>query len=411
MPFQAERRVFCKEGGNFNFKKMKSFAIKVGKAWSVLKRDGILSGGKRILWAFGAAYLKSLPKGDILLVSGGVGDSARYRTQHVAEELRMNGFRAEYISQDSPFFVRSVETFTVIVFHRVLFTEAVAKYVARAKELQRTLIFETDDLVYDPAYLSQMDYYKHMNALEKKLYEHGVGGELLADPYVAHCTTSTPFLKRKLEERGKEVFLVTNKMSAEDVAWAEVIRTRVKKEAGVVRLSYLSGTPSHNKDFATVTPVLCRLLQDFPQLRLVLAGPLDTEHALTAFSSQIIRVPFSPRKEYFKTVASMDINIAPLEQNDFTEAKSELKFFEAGLLGVPTVAVANETYRGAITDGVDGFVAATEEEWYEKLARLITDETLRQRMAQAALQTALEKYTTVNGKSEAYYQFLRTRLA
>lgn len=256
-----------------------------------------------------------------------------------------------------------------------------------------------------------MDYYTKMNALEKRLYKNGVGGELLADPSVTHCTTSTTFLKKKLEAKGKRVFLVTNKMSQEDVEWATELRGKKHVDDGTIHISYLSGTPSHNKDFATIIPALVRVLQEFPRARLVLAGPVDTEDALHEFSDQIIRVPFAPRKEYLATVASMDINVAPLEMNnDFTESKSELKFFEAGLLGVPTVAVANETYTGAITDGVDGFVAATEDEWYEKLKCLITDEVLRKSMANAALQTALTKYTTKNGKSEAYYQFLRDHL-
>ncbi len=381
--------------------------IRIGKAWSVLRREGF-SGVVRILKAL-LPFLKTIPAGDILLVSGGVGDSARYRTKHVAEELNFHGFRASYTPQDNPFFMSTVERFQVIVFHRVLFTESVAKYVERAKELGRTLIFETDDLVYDPKYLHLMDYYNKMNALEKKLYTNGVGGELLADPYIKHCTTSTTFLKRKLEERGKKVFLVTNKMSQEDVEWAKQIRDHVKKDKSTVRISYLSGTPSHNKDFATITGALTRILQEFPQARLVLAGPLDTQSELNQFQSQIIRVPFAPRKEYFATVASADINVAPLEMgNDFTESKSELKFFEAGLLGVPTVAVANEIYKGAITDGVDGFVAVTEDEWYEKIKRLITDEALRKSMAENALQTALTKYTTQNGKSEEYYEFLRS---
>lgn len=389
---------------------MDLFLIRIGKAWSALRRDGMWRGSKRVIQAVKAIF-RPLPKGDILLVSGGVGDSARYRTKHVAEELNINGFQASSTTQNSPFFAASVEQFQVIIFHRVLFTEAVAKYVNRAKELKRTLVFDTDDLVYDPKYLHLMDYYTKMNTLERKLYENGVGGELLADPYVAHCTTTTTFLKRKLEERGKKVFLVTNKMSEEDVKWAEEIRKAAKKDPELVRISYLSGTPSHNKDFATITPVLCRILKEFPQARLVLAGPLDTEDALNEFPNQIIRVPFAPRKEYFATVASADINVAPLEMNnDFTESKSELKFFEAGLLGVPTVAVANETYRGAITDGVDGFVAATEEEWYEKLKSLIINPGLRAEIASKALKTALARYTTKNGKSEEYYQFLRNTL-
>lgn len=389
---------------------MKLLLIKIGKAWSVLRRDGLMSGGRRILSALGS-FTKSVPEGDILLVSGGVGDSARYRTKHVAEELNLHGFRASYTVQDSPFFSETVERFRVIVFHRVVFTESVARYIARAKELGRTLLFETDDLVYDPQYLHLMDYYTKMNSLEKKLYENGVGAEILSDPYVAYATTSTTFLKRKLEERGKKVFLVTNKMCEEDVAWAEEIRMNTKRDVDTVRISYLSGTPSHNKDFATITGALVRILEEFPQARLVLAGPLDMEDTLNQYSEQIIRVPFAPRKEYFATVASADINVAPLEvENDFCEAKSELKFFEAGLLGVPTVAVANETYRGAITDGIDGFVAATEDEWYEKLKLLIVDAGLRESMRQKALETALTRYTTKQASSPEYYDFLQSIL-
>jgi glycosyltransferase involved in cell wall biosynthesis len=389
---------------------MNLLLIKIGKAWSVLRRDGLRSGGRRILSAL-ASFTERIPEGDILLVSGGVGDSARYRTKHVAEELNLHGFRASYTVQDSPFFADTLEHFQVIIFHRVVFTESIARYIARAKELKRVIIFETDDLVYDPKYLHLMDYYTKMNSLEKKLYENGVGGEILADPYVQYATTTTTFLKRKLEARGKKVFLVTNKMSQDDVTWAEVLSGQKHPDDGTVHISYLSGTPSHNKDFATITGALCRILRDFPQARLVLAGPLDTEDALNQYASQIIRVPFAPRQEYFATVASMDINVAPLEMsNDFCEAKSELKFFEAGLLGVPTVAVANETYRGVITDGIDGFVARTEDEWYEKLKILIIDKELRQKMQTKVRETALQKYTTKNGTSEEYYEFLRAAI-
>lgn len=388
--------------------RMKLLLIKVGKAWNILKRDGLVRGSKRVVEAIKLLFAP-IATGDILLISGGVGDSARYRTKHVAEELHFNGFQAVNTSQDNPGLMRTLGKFKVVVLHRVLFTPKMGQYFEACKRLGTTVIFETDDLVYDPQYLHHMDYYIQMNALEKKLYEHGVGGEFLADPYITHCTTTTTFLKRKLEERGKKVFLVTNKMSEEDVAWAEEIRKTLKaKNDDTVRIAYLSGTPSHNKDFATITGALLRILREFPQVRLVLAGPLDTEDALNQFPDQIIRVPFAPRKEYFATVASADINVAPLELgNPFCESKSELKFFEAGLLGVPTVAVANETYSGAINNGVDGFLAATEDEWYEHLKRLIVDPMFRSSMAEAALQTALTKYTTKNGKSEEYYAFLR----
>ena len=43
---------------------------------------------------------------------------------------------------------------------------------------------------------------------------------------------------------------------------------------------------------------------------------------------------------------------------------------------VPTVAAATQTFREAINDGIDGFVANGEDEWFEKLEKLIIDEEL-----------------------------------
>ncbi len=389
---------------------MKLFLIKIGKAWQTLKRDGLLRGGRRIMTSFLALFNRVHP-GDILFITGGVGDSARYRTQHMAEELRFDGFSCSVTVQDNPFLVTYADKFSIFVFHRVLYTQSVARLIEKVKSLKKEIIFETDDLVYDKEFLKHMDYFQKMNTFERKLYENGVGGEILADPYVKVCTTSTSFLADKLRERGKQVFVVRNKLSEEDVASAEEILPQVSKDASVVKIAYLSGTPSHNKDFATITDALLILFEKYPQMRLVLAGPLDTEERLSRFQERIIRVPFLPRKEYFATVAGMDINLAPLEiGNPFCESKSELKWFEAGLLSVPTVASATGTFREAITDGVDGLVAGTTEEWVAKISHLIENADVRKRMGQQARKTVLEKYTTTHASDVPYYDYLKEKI-
>lgn len=389
---------------------MKLILIKVGKAWHTLRREGLLRGGRRVL-AAACALFRRVPSAQILFVTGGVGDSARYRTEHVAEELRLHGFTASTTVQDNPFLSSYADRFSIFVFHRVLFTPSVAKLIERIKAAGKEVIFETDDLVYDPEFLRHMDYFNTMNALERKLYEHGVGGEILADPYVKVATTSTGYLADKLRERGKQVFVVRNKMSQEDVEYAASILEETKEESSVVRVAYLSGTPSHNKDFATITEALVRLFETYPEMRLVLAGPLDTESALGKFEDRIERVLFAPRKEYWRTVASMDINLAPLEiGNPFCESKSELKWFEAGLLGVPTVAAATRTFQEAITEGVDGSTATMTEEWIEKVGRLIADTDLRRQMGREARKTILAKYATMDADNAEYYTYLRSKL-
>jgi len=51
-----------------------------------------------------------------------------------------------------------------------------------------------------------------------------------------------------------------------------------------------------------------------------------------------------------------------------------LKFFKPGILGIPTIAVKNQTFCEAIDDGVNGFLAQDKTEWIEKIEKLIKTE-------------------------------------
>jgi glycosyltransferase involved in cell wall biosynthesis len=400
---------------------MNLLLIKIGKALKTIQRDGLFKGGKRVLAAFFALF-RLVGSGDILFITGGVGDSARYRTAHISEELESQGFSCSITVQDNPMLASYAKKFKVFVFHRVLFTPSVEKMIGEIKKQKKEIIFETDDLVYDPKYLEFMDYFKQMNSFEKKLYENGVGGEILADPYVKVCTTTTGYLAEKLREHGKKVFVIKNKLSRKDVEIADAVISHQSsviseiqnskfKIQNSIRIGYFSGALSHNKDFATITNVLYDLMKKYEKLELFLVGPLDIESKLNEFSTRIKQLPYVKREKHFENVASVDINIAPLEiGNPFCESKSELKFFEAGIVQVPSVAAATEPFREAIIDGVDGFVAKGEDEWREKLEKLITDENLRKEMGEKARMKALKEYTTENAKDEEYWEYLKTKI-
>ncbi len=95
--------------------------------------------------------------------------------------------------------------------------------------------------------------------------------------------------------------------------------------------------------------------------------------------------------------ASFDINIAPLEVgNRYCEAKSELKYFEAALAGVPTVASPTQPFVDAIRAGQTGFLASSHEEWYARLKDLIQDPALRTSIANNAYREVLWLYGPEN---------------
>jgi O-antigen biosynthesis protein len=393
---------------------MKLFLIKIGKAFVAIKRDGLIVGGYRVLGYLGtfAKTILNSSSGDILIITGGVGDSANYRSYNVAEELNLHKINAAVMIQDNPFLPRFADKFKVFIFHRTLVTPIITKLIKRIKEQKKEIIFDTDDLVFDTKYMHAADSYANMSYFEKKQYEHGVGEEILTDAYVRVCTTSTTYIAKILKEYEKRVFIVPNKLSKLDLEIAENILKNSRKEKNeIVRVGYFSGTMSHNRDFAAITDVLLQIMEKYMSVELFLAGPLDIESRLNKFKERIKQLPYVPRAKHFANIATVDINIAPLEVgNPFCEAKSELKFFEAGILGIPTVASATQTFKEAIQDGEDGFVAASDVEWIEKIGKLITDKNLRGTMGSKAREKSLQKYTNKNSLNEEYYNYLKSKL-
>jgi len=360
-------------------------------------------------------FIKSLfgvKSGDILIITGGVGDSAFYRAGNQKEELNMHGFRCFSTITDNPFLLKYVSRFKIFIFHRTIVTPKIAAFLEEIKKAKKEIIFDTDDLVYDIKYFENTDSYQSMNALEKRQYEKGVGEEIVKDGYVKVATTTTSFLANKLRESGKIVYISKNKISNHELEIAEKIRQNFKKkEDGIVRIGYYSGTISHNKDFASITPALMNILEKYEKTELLLAGPLDSENELNKFKDRVKKLPFVPRDQYYENLYLSDINLAPLIKGDpFCESKSEIKFTEPGVLGVPTVAIRNQTFSEAIEDGVDGFLADNISEWTEKISRLIENENLRREMGEKAREKVLREYSNKNSHNEKYYNYLKSKL-
>jgi O-antigen biosynthesis protein len=384
----------------------------LGKIMSLMRQEGFLNTAKKTSKA-ALTLMRPAGSGDVLFVSSGaVGDSFHYRVRNVCEELRLHGLKCSSTIQEYPRLLSCANKFKVFVFHKVSNTAQIQKFVESIKEKNKEIIFETDDLLFEPEFVREQDFFKNANQNEKKFFENGIGGEILANPYVKTCTTSTSFLAEKLREHGKQVFIVSNKLSKKDVKIAEKINSnKNQNNSNIIRIGYFSGTHSHNKDFATIAEALVRIMEKYSAVELYLVGPLDFESELNKFNDRIKKFPYVPREKHFENIASVDINIAPLEiGNPFCEARSELKFFEAAIVKVPTIAAATQTFCEAIEDGIDGFVASSDSEWFEKLEKLIVNKEARRAMAEKAFQKALKKYSVENSNDEEYYAHLKSKL-
>jgi len=88
-----------------------------------------------------------------------------------------------------------------------------------------------------------------------------------------------------------------------------------------------------------------------------------------------------------------DVGVYPLADDEWSKGKCGFKAIEFMACGVPVVASAVGVNRTIVHDGANGFLAATEDEWVEKLSRLLWDAALRRRFAEAGRRTIEESYS------------------
>lgn len=78
-------------------------------------------------------------------------------------------------------------------------------------------------------------------------------------------------------------------------------------------------------------------------------------------------------------------------------------------LGIATVMSPVGVNSEIILDGVNGFLASTNEEWFEKISMLIESETLRNKIAEAGRQTVEADYS-VNAQKNNYLRYFNSLL-
>ena len=100
-------------------------------------------------------------------------------------------------------------------------------------------------------------------------------------------------------------------------------------------------------------------------------------------------------------IASVDINLMPLEDDLFQSCKSENKWMEAALVGVPTIASANVELERIIAHGQNGLLCNTAEEWEEALEMLIRNEDQRIAIGEQAFRDVKRNYLTLLYSGEA----------
>ena len=88
-----------------------------------------------------------------------------------------------------------------------------------------------------------------------------------------------------------------------------------------------------------------------------------------------------------------DVGVYPLADDEWSKGKCGFKAIEFMACGVPVVASAVGVNRDIVHDGENGFLASNEDQWVEKIGRLLSDAALRRRFAEAGRKTVEAGYS------------------
>jgi GT2 family glycosyltransferase/glycosyltransferase involved in cell wall biosynthesis len=309
----------------------------------------------------------------------------RYRAAQACGQLRAEGAVANVLHIDDPQLSDAIGRYGVVVLFRLPWSGRVDAIVTRAREAGVPVAFDVDDLVFDPVLLEAMPFRERFTVEAW----HALYGQQALDlrRTVEVCDLfigSTPALAEHAARLGKRAAVHPNVVPSAYLSRGALLAPLGAALRPHPTLGYFAGSNTHDEDLASITPALLRVFEAVPTARLLVGGYVELGVPLARQGHRVLRLPYMHWQDYACAFAACHANLAPQAvRNPFTDAKSALKFFEAGAFHTPTVATPVREMARAIEHGVSGFLASTEDEWVQTMITALDAETSARMGAQA----------------------------
>lgn len=217
--------------------------------------------------------------------------------------------------------------------------------------------------------------------------------------------TSTHHLRAKLLQFNRDVRVIENKLSA--YCWRVPISSDVPifhLPNDGARILYM-GTMSHKRDLDLVVPAVAKLNAEGLRCTIYTIGigeNLENEFVKSIDIPKECR-PYPRFVNWLRANAkNFDVAIAPLEEAEFNQCKSPLKYFDYAGCGLPGIFSDVVPYRGVVEHDVSGFLTANHADaWKNALRTMLSDSAVRNKIAKNAAEDTYSRHLM----SDNIYQF------
>jgi glycosyltransferase involved in cell wall biosynthesis len=150
-----------------------------------------------------------------------------------------------------------------------------------------------------------------------------------------------------------------------------------------------TGTHSTMNYLEDLVPVLKRLEQEFTFTFTIISNKQPDFHL-----DSLVYKDWKKETE-IDDLAAFSIGVMPLREDKWSKGKCGFKALQYMSLGIPCVISPIGVNTDIISDGENGFLAATPDETYNALKKLMQDRQLRQTIGLKGQETIVKRYSTL----------------
>lgn len=319
----------------------------------------------------------------------------KYRVLQKVEYFSRRDIPCEYTEyRDLTRAFSMMQLATVVILYRVPAGQELDALLQEAERLGLKVYYDIDDPIFDETSYGENRNLDSLTAVERD-----------------HLLAQAPSYRSVMERIGRVIVstsgmreLVNASTAVDDVlVWPNLVDSATRSvfeqlspardaAADHIVLGYFSGSRAHDSDLEQVAGVLSKLLRDHNHLQIHLGGYTQLPADLAEFSDRITFLGFMSYHAYLEHLADVDIHLVPLLIDRFNACKSGIRYLEASMCKVPTVASEVGQFTEMIADGKTGFLCQSSEDWQNSLGKLVNDAQLRRQMADAAHASVVSNY-------------------
>jgi GT2 family glycosyltransferase/glycosyltransferase involved in cell wall biosynthesis len=253
--------------------------------------------------------------------------------------------------------------------------------IERLREQGVPYIYEIDDLLWNlPAEHTDHD----IDAAQREALLALIANASLV-------TTSTHDLAEPLRRLNPNVRVIPNTFDAG--VWLRPLPGALLSEVaeqchfGTDRLRILyMGSRSHAHDLEMIAPAIEEVIGRFPGVEVVQIGGGCLLPGARELKAPKERSAYLDFVDWFRAVAShCTVAIAPLKQSEFNSMKSDIKYVDYALAGVPAVFSRFGPYAHTVKHGETGILSDNSvDSWVEAIGGVLSDPELRDHIREAA---------------------------